>query len=54
MLNELQVLIIHNENFVGNLPSKLFRLYQLKQMTVISSMGGTLPTEIGSLRSLEY
>jgi len=54
MLNELQVLIIYNVNFGGNLYSELFRLHQLKQMIVISSLEGTLPSEMSELRSLEY
>ncbi len=54
MLSKLEVLKIDGANIVGTLPSELFRLHQLKQMTVISSMGGTLPSEIGNLRHLEY
>ena len=54
LLNELQVLTITNANFVGTLPSELFRLHQLKRMNVISSLNGTLPLEMGELRSLEY
>ncbi len=54
LLNELQELIITNVNFVGNLPSELSHLHKLKQMIVISSLDGTLPLEMGELRSLEY
>jgi len=54
MLSKLEVLDIDGANIVGTLPSELFRLHQLKKMTVINSMGGMLPSEIGNLRSLEY
>ena len=54
MLSKLEVLTIDGANIVGTLPSELFRLHQLKQMTVISTMEGMLPSEIGELRSLEY
>ena len=54
MLSKLEVLTIDGGSFVGTLPSELFRLHQLKRMTVISSMEGMLPSEIGELRSLEY
>ena len=43
MLSKLEVLNIDGANIVGTLPSELFRLHQLKRMTVISSMGSKLP-----------
>ena len=54
MLSKLEVLKIAGANIVGTLPSELFRLHQLKHMTVMSSMEGIMPSEIGTLRSLEY
>jgi len=54
MLSELESLTIDGASFVGTLPSELFRLHQLKRMTVISSMEDMLPSEIGNLRTLEY
>jgi len=54
MLSKLEVLNMDGANIVGTLPSELFGLHQLKRMTVISSMEGMLPSEIGNVRSLEY
>ena len=54
MLSKLEVLTIDDANIVGTLPTELFHLHQLKQMTVISSMEDMLPSDIGNLRSLEY
>ena len=54
MLSKLEVLNIAGGNIVGTLPSELFHLHQLKNMTVVSSMEGMFSSEIGNLRSLEY
>jgi len=53
MLSKLEILTIDGANIVGTLPSELFLLHGLKQMTISSSLEGTLPSEIGDLRSLE-
>jgi len=53
MLSKLKILTIDGANIVGTLPSELFRLHHLKQMTIRSSLEGMLPSEIGELRSLE-
>ena len=53
MLSKLEILTIDGANTVGTLPSEVFLLHGLKQMTISSSLEGTLPSEIGDLRSLE-
>jgi len=53
MLSKLETLIINGANINGTLPSEVFLLHGLKQMTISSSLEGTLPSEIGDLRSLE-
>ena len=54
MLSKLEGPHIDGANIVGTLPTELFRLHQLKHMTVVSSMGGKLLSEIGNLRHLEF
>jgi len=54
MSTKLESLKFDYLNYLGTLPSELFRLYELKHMAVIKSMEGMLPAEIGNLRSLEY
>ena len=53
MLSKLEILVIDGGNAVGTLPSEVFRLHGLKQMTISSSLEGMLPSDIGDLRSLE-
>jgi len=53
MLSKLEILIIDGANIVGTLPSEVFLLHGLKQMTISSSLEGMLPSDIGDLRSLE-
>jgi len=54
MLSKLEGLYIDPANIVGTLPSELFRLHQLKEMTVVSSMDDLLLSEIDNLSVLEY
>ena len=54
MLTKLEYLKFDKVNFEGTLPSELFRLHQLNEMILISSLEGMLPSEIGNLRSLEH
>lgn len=54
MLTKLESLKLDYVNFEGTLPSELFCLHELKELTVVGSSEGMLPSEIGYLSSLKY
>jgi len=54
MLTKLESLTLDYVNFEGTLPPELFCLHELKELTVVSSLEGIIPSEIGYLRSLKY
>ena len=53
MLSKLQNLTINGDKLTGTLPSELFNLHELTQLTIRGSLEGTLPSEISNLRSLQ-
>jgi len=54
MLTKLESLKLDYVNVEGTLPSELFCLHELKELTVVGSLEGMLPSEIGYLSSLKY